>query len=281
MQTIGTDTTGSTQTPGSGSSGGPQTETGATGGTGGTQVPPGENGPPVSNGNGNGVGVVASSSSSSSSSDDNSEPPPLPDDLKDVEQEIEAANAGKEPLNEFDGQKLKKCGNDVHPMAKMKRYMDDKKITEEYQNSKCDSDYHSSCSSAWKGCNTSASRACPKTCGKSDCAADLASLGKSDRDQPTYNDNCADNLKYNCSFLVDRGDCVLLQKMMSTLCPKTACLCSQTRDYLPYMPEEHKTMQWMNNHAGGKYKKLCKWIKHKKIVIRHKALKKKCDSKNN
>jgi hypothetical protein len=48
----------------------------------------------------------------------------MPEDLKDVDQKIEEANNGKEPLNEFDGQKLKKCGNEVHPIAKMKRYMD-------------------------------------------------------------------------------------------------------------------------------------------------------------
>jgi hypothetical protein len=205
----------------------------------------------------------------------------MPDDCKDVDKDIEAANAGQEPLNEFDGQKLKKCGNDVHPIAKMKRYMDNKGITEEYKKSKCSCDYHSSCASGWSSCNSPASRACPKTCGKSSCEADLAALGTSEHEQPTYNENCVDNPKYNCSFLVDRGDCLMLAKSMSALCPKSACLCQQTRDYLPYMPEEQKLTQWMENHENGKHKKLCKWVKHKKSVIRHKALKKKCDNRNN
>lgn len=45
--------------------------------------------------------------------------------------------------------------------------------------------------------------------------------------EPELQDNCVDDPKYDCSFLKDRGDCMLLGWKVSKICAKTCEYCKE------------------------------------------------------
>jgi len=152
-----------------------------------------------------------------------------------------------------------------------------KKIYEEYQQKKCDCDYHDDCSGSWSGCDSHNSRTfCPKTCGSKNCYQ-LRFFGYlNPHERPKYdNGDCKDSGS-DCDAKQSKGDCLSDPEGMSSSCPKTSGTCSQDKDYLPYMPEESKIQAWLARYENKKYEKYSKYITVKRTIVTKKVSKNMC-----
>jgi len=230
------------------------------------------------------------------SNDNAPEPPGEPDtepvmdpDLKDIDQEMNDLQDDEPIPTSFDGVKTEKCGDECHPIHKVKKYMETKSssssssrtMMEVYKSERCTIDYHDSCSREMKSCNSSRANSwCPKTCQNSQCGSQLDAAGTGPENEPDYPEKCENHVRYDCRFMEDRGDCMVLSKPVSTLCPRTCCFCQELRNYLPRIPSEQKLMMYLSKSKDEKHRKIARWCKKKKTMLRHNVLKKKCSSKS-
>uniref|UniRef100_A0A915KF05 ShKT domain-containing protein n=1 Tax=Romanomermis culicivorax TaxID=13658 RepID=A0A915KF05_ROMCU len=157
--------------------------------------------------------------------------------------------------------------------------MKEKKIYQTYEQSKCQVDYHDSCSTQWADCKGYGATAfCPKFCNVKDCQAALALHGKLTRYQPKYvpEAKCADLPKFNCPKLAERGDCYASPQQFGQLCAKTCGLCSNMKKYMPFSFEDQRLSRWLADFNSGQYKKYAKVLIRRRKMIKRKIINRKC-----
>jgi len=201
----------------------------------------------------------------------------VPEDLKDLDEEVEKDNKDNPPPSTFDNVKPKPCAGETHYLLKTITTLKKKKIYEEYQEKKCDCDYHDNCAGEWSGCDSHDSRTfCPKSCGSKNCYQ-LRFYGYlNPHERPKYdNGECKDSAS-DCNQRKSKGDCLSAPEDMSSSCAKSSGTCSEDKDYMPYMPEEGKLEQWLARYEEKKYEKYSRYISTKRTITKTKVSKKMC-----
>jgi len=196
--------------------------------------------------------------------------------LKDLDDEVEKDNKENPPPSTFDNAKPKPCGGETHYLLKVVTTLK-KKIFSEYQENKCNCDYHDNCGGSWAGCDSHDSRTfCPKACGSKNCYQ-LRFFGYlNPHERPKYDGGeCKDNSE-DCGSKQSKGDCLSDPEGMSSACPRTSGTCSEDKDFLPYMPEEGKIQAWLARYENKKYEKYSRYISVKRTIVTKKVQKNLC-----